>query len=349
MTPTIRRRTRILAAVVLCVGLSACATAQSDTPKLAADAVIPDTVPAGTALSVAVHTTEVQLKTTGEVGKLPFKVRDWPALSAGPDIIQGFRANAVDIANNAGVPPIQAHNTGLDAKIVAVQTRSKPLYQLVTAPHTAIAKLADLRGKKIALSPGQAQGVVVLRTLTELRLSKKDVTLIELPSTQFLTALQAGQVDVAPLAEPTTTKYLSQYEKDGARKIDTNAVDALSILWAPTAVLNDPAKAAAVKAFIPFWARSQVWSWENKDAWIAAYYVADQKVSAADGQRIVAATEKPYFPVNWDAAIKWEQQTIDVVTGFGYFGKSFNAGDLFDRRFEGVAANAVPAGYRGGQ
>ncbi|MFC0436974.1 ABC transporter substrate-binding protein [Kutzneria buriramensis] len=349
MRPTVRRRTRILAAIALCVGLSACASGESDSPKLAADAVIADTVPPGTALSVAVHTTEVQLKTTGDVSKLPFTVKDWPTLSAGPDVIQGFRANAVDIANNAGIPPIQAHNTGLDAKIVAVETRSKPLYQLATAPHTSITKLSDLRGKKIALSPGQAQGVVVLRTLTELGLSKKDVTLVELPSTQFLTALQAGQVDVAPLAEPTTTKYLGQYGKDGARKIETHAVDALSILWAPTAVLNDPAKAAAVKAFIPFWARSQVWAWENQDAWIAAYYVKDQKVSTADGKRIVAASEKPAFPTNWADAVKWEQQTIDVVTGFGYFGKSFNAADLFDRRFESVAANAVPAQYRGGQ
>lgn len=349
MTPTVRRRTRILAAIALCVGVSACATGESDGPKLAADAVVPDTVPAGTSLSIAVHTTEVQLKTTGQVGKLPFTVKDWPTLTAGPDVIQGFRANAVDLANNAGIPPIQAHNTGLDTKIVAVETRSKPAYQLVTAPHTSIAALKDLRGKKIALSPGQAQGVVVLRTLTELGLSKKDVTLVELPSTQFLTALQAGQVDVAPLAEPTTTKYLSQYAKDGARRIETHAVDALSILWAPTAVLDDPAKAAAIKAFIPFWARSQVWAWENKDAWIAAYYVADQQVTTADGQRITAAAEKPDFPTNWDAAIKWEQQTIDVVTGFGYFGKSFTAADLFDRRFEGVAANAVPATYRGGQ
>jgi sulfonate transport system substrate-binding protein len=339
------RRLAALSAV-LALGLSACATG-GDTAQLTAQ--IGDTVPAGTSLSIAVHTTEVQLKTTDQVGKLPFSVRDWPTVQAGPDVIQAFRAHAVDVATNAGIPPIQAHGTGLDAKIIGVLWKQKPSYQLATAPGSAIHSLADLRGKKIAFSPGQAQGVVVLRTLEQLGLKKSDVHLVELNSPQFLTALQAKQVDVAPLAEPTLTKYLTQYGKDGAVGVTTPAVDALTILWAPTDALADPAKAAALKAFIPYWARSQVWAWENQDAWINAYYVKDQQVSAADGRRILDASEKPEFPANWDEAIKWEQQTIDLVSQWGYFGKSFSAAGLFDRRFEHLATDAVAAAYRGRQ
>jgi sulfonate transport system substrate-binding protein len=104
-----------------------------------------------------------------------------------------------------------------------------------------------------------------------------------------------------------------------------------------------------VKAFIPVCVQSQVWAWENSDAWIDAYYVKDQKISTNDGRRIVDAKEKPNFPANWDAAIKWEQESIDLVSGWGYFGKSFSAAGLFDRRFEHVAADAVSAVYRGGQ
>jgi sulfonate transport system substrate-binding protein len=165
-----------------------------------------------------------------------------------------------------------------------------------------VAGVSDLRGKKIGFSQGQAQGLVVLRVLKEQGLTAKDVHLVTLTSNQFLVALQSKQIDVAPLSEPVTTKYLSQYAKDGAKAIPVTAVDLLSILWSPTEVLADARKAAAIRAFIPFWARSLVWAYENPDPWIDAYYVKDQTVTASDGKRIVAALDKPVFPRNWDHA-----------------------------------------------
>lgn len=145
-------------------------------------------------------------------------------MQAGPDVIQAFRAHAADIATNAGIPPIQAHGTALDAKIVAVQWKQQPNYRLATASGSDIHALPNLRGKKIAFSPRQAQGVVVLRTLQQLGLRKEDVQLIELNSPQFLTALQSKQVDAAPLAEPTLTKYLTQYGKDGAQAVTSSPI-----------------------------------------------------------------------------------------------------------------------------
>ncbi|MGV9673770.1 ABC transporter substrate-binding protein [Nocardia sp. NPDC003482] len=292
------------------------------------------------------NTTRVALEASGQSNTLPFTVSDWPVVTAGPDVIQAFRGGAVDLATNAGIPPIHAHATGLDARIVGVKVRSTPLYQLATAPNSTIGSLADLRGKRIGFSPGQAQGVVVLRTLRTAGLKPSDVQLVELNSPQFLTALQGKQIDVAPLAEPSLTKYLAQYRDQSARAITTPAVDALTILWAPTAVLKDSAKLAAVAEFVKVWARTDVWSWEHPDQWLDAYYVKDQKVSAEDGRRIIGTLDKPYFPANWDAAIAWEQETVDLVTASGYFGKSFDAHDLFDRRFEPLAAQAVPEQYR---
>ena len=89
-----------------------------------------------------------------------------------------------------------------------MQVRRHPLYTFATAPGSSITEAEDFRGKKIGFSQGQAQGVVVLRALKEAGLKNSDVELVALPSTQFLTALQSKQVDVAPLGEPTLTKYL---------------------------------------------------------------------------------------------------------------------------------------------
>ncbi|AJE81334.1 NMT1/THI5 like domain-containing protein [Streptomyces albus] len=343
--PLARRSFLTLAGGAL-VSLSACAPATQNAASEKPLGKLPTgDPPPGTRLTIAVRTARLQLGPAGLAKELKFTVPEWPNLSAGPDIIQGFRAHSIDLAGNAGIPPIQAEAIGVGAKIVAVQERHHPTYVFATAPGSGIREVSGFRGRKIAFSQGQAQGVVVLRALKKAGIGYQDVELVPLPSTQFLTALQSKQVDVAPLSEPTLTKYLSQYAKDGARPVRTDVVDLLSVLWAPTSVLEDEAKAAAVRNFVPLWARGQVWAWENTDEWIDTYYVKDQGVTRADGERIVKSLRKPRFPVSWDRAIAWEQETADLLTEGGFVPRT-EVTDLFDRRFEGLAAKAVPAAYQ---
>ncbi len=334
----------LTAALAATLTVTACATGNAGDVDLTA--ALPTTVPANTSLSISVNTAKVALGSNGELAKLPFTVSGWPAVTAGPDVIQAFRGGSVDLASNAGIPPIAAHASGFDAKIVGVKVRNIPNYQFATAPKSDIDSVDDLRGKKIAFSPGQAQGVVVLRTLKAAGIGLNEVQLVELNSPQFLTALQGGQVDAAPLGGASLAKYLAQYGSEGARGIRTGAIDALTVLWAPTAVLQDSAKLAAVHEFVKFWARGEVWAWEHPDQWIQDYYVKDQQVSVNDAKAILAETPKPFFPENWNDAVKWEQETVDLVTAAGWFGKSFDAAVLFDKRFEKVAAAAVAEEYR---
>jgi len=344
--PTVNRRTLLTAiAGAAALGVAGCGGREAAGAELAAAAPLPTTVSADTELVISIHPTQVALQASGEIGKLPFKVKDWPNISAGPDVIQGFRARSIDLASNAGIPPIQAQAINVPAKIVAVQSRQKPIYTYATAPGTPVRDITDLRGKKIGFSQGQAQGLVVLRTLKEQGLKTTDVQLVALPSTKFLVALQSKQIDVAPLGEPSLTKYLTEYGRDGAIGIPMTAVDYLTILWAPGEVLADAAKVAAIRAFIPFWARSKVWQYENADAWIDAYYVKDQNVTAADGKRIVATDDMPAFPREWDKAVAWQQESADLLVAGGFI-KPIKAEDLFDRRFETIAAESVPAAYQ---
>ncbi|MDX3341862.1 ABC transporter substrate-binding protein [Streptomyces sp. ATCC51928] len=345
-TRTVGRRSFLALATGTVLGLAACSPQTKNAASSEPAGKLPSgPPPAGTKLTVAVRQTRLQIEPAGLKKDLAFTVSEWPNLSAGPDIIQGFRAESIDLASNAGIPPIQAKAIGVDTKIVAVQVRPLPLYTFATAPGSDIASAEDFRGKKIGFSQGQAQGVVVLRALKAAGLKNSDVELVALPSTQFLTALQSKQVDVAPLGEPTLTKYLDQYGKDGATGLKTDVVDLLTVLWAPVAVLDDPAKAAAVRNFVPLWAKGLVWAWEHQDEWIDTYYVKDQGVSVADGKRIVSSLNKPQFPLSWDKAIQWEQETADLMAEGGFVPKQ-DVADLFDRRFERLAAESVPAQYR---
>ena len=339
--------TSLLGVTAAAAGLSGCAeSSAATTAKGASTAPLADKVPAGTSLKIAsyLNTQQLQFK-LAKLDDLPFKVSSWANIGAGPDVINAFRAGSLDVANNAGIPPIQAHYQGYDAKIVAINITRKPNYLFATKPGSDIRSVADFKGKKLAFSQGQAQGVVLLRALKKAGLAYDDVKLVPLTSNQFLTALQSGQVDIAPLANSQAPAYLSQYESKGAHAITTDVVDLLNLLWAPASVLNDSAKAAAVAAYIPYWAKGQVWTYENPDAWNEEFYVKTQNLTLPQAQAITKLANKPLFPPSWDEAIKWEQETADLLAEGGFV-KKFDVSSLFDHRFEGIAAKSVAAEYR---
>ncbi|MCX5387461.1 ABC transporter substrate-binding protein [Streptomyces sp. NBC_00083] len=337
-----------LLGVAAAAGLSGCAGAQAagTVAKGAVSAPLSTTVPAGTRLKIASYqgVQQLQFRLAG-LGDLPFTVSDWVNTGAGPDVINAFRANSLDVANNAGIPSIQAHFQGYDAKIVAIDITRKPSYVFATKPGSDIKDVQGFKGRKLAFSQGQAQGVVLLRALKQAGLTHDDVTLVPLTSNQFFTALQAGQVDIAPLANSQAPAYLKQYGPKGAHAISTDVVDLLNLLWAPTTVLADPAKAAAIAAYVPRWAKGQVWAYEHPDAWNEEFYVKTQNLTLAQARSITALANKPLFPPSWDEAIRWEQETADLLAEGGFV-KKFRVDSLFDRRFEGLAAQAVAAEYQ---
>ncbi|MFJ3862285.1 ABC transporter substrate-binding protein [Streptomyces nigra] len=338
--------TSALGAVAGVAGLSGCAGSAAAGSEGASTAPLAAKVPAGTSLKIASYqdTQQLQLK-LAKLGDPPFKVSSWLNIGAGPDVINAFRSGSLELANNAGIPPIQAYYQGFDAKIVAINITRKPNYLFATKPGSDIRTVADFKGRRLAFSQGQAQGVVLLRALKKAGLKYDDVELVPLTSNQFLTALQSGQVDIAPLANSQAPAYLKQYEGKGARTIPTDVVDLLSLLWAPVSVLNDKAKAAAVAAYIPYWAKGQVWAYEHPDVWNREFYVKTQNLSLAQAEAITELANKPLFPPNWHEAIEWEQETADLLAEGGFV-KKFDVGELFDHRFEGIAAKAVSAEYR---
>ncbi|MGV9554753.1 ABC transporter substrate-binding protein [Streptomyces sp. NPDC003522] len=348
--PGVDRRlflTSLLGVTAAAAGLSGCAESSAATgSEGASTAPLADRVPAGTGLKIASYQNAQQLQfKLAKLPEPPFKVSNWLNIGAGPDVINAFRAKSLDVANNAGIPPIQAHYQGFDAKIVAINITRRPNYLFATRPGSDIRTVEDFEGRRLAFSQGQAQGVVLLRALKKAGLAYDDVDLVPLTSNQFLTALQSGQVDVAPLGNTQAPAYLAQYGSRGARTVTTDVVDLLNLLWSPVSVLNDRAKAAAVAAYVPLWARGQVWQYEHPDLWNEEFYVKTQNLTLAQARSVTALANKPLFPPSWTEAIAWEQETADLLAEGGFV-KEFDVGTLFDHRFEGIAAASVAAEYR---
>mgnify|MGYP000894738553 CR=1 FL=1 len=327
-----------IAIMLACVPL---ASAQS------AAAPIADTVPAGTTLTIGDPKTQRALELSGEVKNLPFTPK-WVNISGGPRTTEAFRANALDIGAVADIPPIHATWTGLPVQIIAAAFRKDPLehpiYKLGIAPGADINRIEDLKGKKIAFSPGQAQGALVLRILQKAGLSKDDVTLVEMPSTGdvYVSALASKLVDAAPIAEANQPRYLANYGSNGARVISHGLRDDAWHLYTLQSVLDDPAKAAAARAYVKAWAKATRWIYEHPKEWVEGYYVQDQGLKTADGEYLAKSAGEPDIPADWNDVIARQQATIDLLAK--ETGKErLDAEKLFDRRFEKVATQSLQA------
>ncbi|GAA2835932.1 ABC transporter substrate-binding protein [Kribbella solani] len=349
--PSKRIIAALFAVAALATGCGGNAAAGSESAgKLSLDAALPTTVPDGAKIVVGDPATEVALKLSGQYDKVS-KYVQFANLSGGPQTTEAFRAHALDLGSVAEIPSIHATWTGLHVKIVASKFRQEPLahpiYKLGIAPGVSVRTLADLRGKKIAYSPGQAQGALILKVLQKAGLTKDDVKLVELPSTGdvYAQALAGKQVDVAPIGGVQIKRYLAKYGKDGAATIDHGLRDDAGHLYGPVESLQDPAKAAAIRAYVAAWGIAQEWIDKHPKEWIAGYYVKDQGLSEADGQWLVDNAGHPDIPADWSSAIQRQQETIDLLakeTG----NPVIQAKDLYDLRFQTVATDAIKGGVK---
>jgi sulfonate transport system substrate-binding protein len=332
----------VLNAVLLCSIWSVAAVGCSREPEVAAQAKLafsarlPDTFARDTKLVLGDPTVQKQLVLTNKLSSLPCEI-EWHNVTGGPGTIEAFRGQALDGGAVGDTPPIHAEFTGLDVRIIAVQQRTRATSVLAIAPGAGIKKLEDIKGKRIAYSPGQAQGALVLRVLKRLGLRTTDVQLIELSSYEFKDALGSRQVDVAPLGGAILSRYLKAFGKEGASSLEHGVRDGLNFYYVRKSVLEDPNKAAALREYVKVRTRAQLWSYHHPEVWIPEYYVKDQGLAQDDARYIVESLGAPQFPGDWSESIAFLQQTVDLLAEAS--GKPrFDAAKLFDRRFERVAA-----------
>jgi sulfonate transport system substrate-binding protein len=318
---------------------------RTDRPRLALDDPLPSEFSPATKLRIGDPKVQQQLQLSGLIEQIPFRV-EWQNVTGGPQTLEAFRAGALDAGAVGDTPPIHAKFTGVDVKIVAVHLRDRPSFKFAVAPGSKVDSLDDFRGKRIAYAPGQAQGALVLRVLEKRSISTDQVTLIELTSSEFKDALSSRQVDIAPLSGPTLRRYLKEHRTEGAHAIEHGTRDAISFLYVRTDVLEDPAKAAALRSYVQLRTRAQLWAAEHAEAWLQHYYIRDQSLAEEDARALIDVDLTPRHPADWSEVIALTQETVDLIARAS--GRTrFQAAELFDLRFQSVGAEAANASLGG--
>ncbi len=153
----------------------------------------------------------------------------WVQSAGSNKALEFLNAGSIDFGSTAGSAALVARINGNPIKSVYVYSRPE-WTALVTTKDSGIATVADLKGKRVAVTRGTDPHIFLVRALLDAGLSEKDITPVLLQHADGKTALIRGDVDAWAGLDP----MMAQAEiEDGAklffRKADANTWGILNV------------------------------------------------------------------------------------------------------------------------
>jgi sulfonate transport system substrate-binding protein len=128
-----------------------------------------------------------------ELEKDGIKVR-WVQSLGSNKALEFLNAGSIDFGSTAGAAALIGKINGNPIKSIYVYSRPE-WTALVTRKDTGIAKVEDLKGKRVAVTRGTDPHIFLVRALQEAKLTEKDVKFVLLQHPDGRTALERGDVD----------------------------------------------------------------------------------------------------------------------------------------------------------
>ena len=249
---------------------------------------------------------EAVLQAAGLLSTLPFKV-NWSDFTSGPPMLEAMASGSVDIGGVGDAPPVFAASGGEQVEIVGARATSDGDQDAIVVPkNSPITSISQLRGKRIAVGNGSSADYNLLTVLTKAGLTTKDVTIANLQPAEALAAFSSGSVDAWDIWPPYVQQVVAQ---DNARVLSVGSAygSPYSFEVASKAAVANPAKAAAIKAYLTTLDKAYVWTATHPSAWAAAWgKAAGLPTSIMDTAAKIDATT----PVPITAAITSSEQNL---------------------------------------
>jgi sulfonate transport system substrate-binding protein len=160
--------------------------------------------------------TQTALEAAGRADT-PYKI-EWASFTSGPPLLQALDANAIDIGGVGDAPPIFAASAGSKIKAV-LATKTPEVNQGILVKDKAVKTVADLKGKKVAVTKGTDPYFFLLQSLATVGLSPADIEIVNLQHADGKTALERGDVDAWSGLDPFMAETIQQ---QGSRIIYRN-------------------------------------------------------------------------------------------------------------------------------
>ncbi|ABK10750.1 MULTISPECIES: sulfonate ABC transporter substrate-binding protein [Burkholderia] len=140
----------------------------------------------------------------------------WLEFPAGPQLLEGLNAGAIDVGTVGETPPIFAQAAGVDFVYIGNEPPAPQGEAIVVLPDSPIRTLAQLRGKKVAFNKGSNVHYLLVKALEHAGLTYADIQPIYLTPADARAAFVQRSVDAWVIWDP----YLAAAERQlGARVV----------------------------------------------------------------------------------------------------------------------------------
>ena len=154
----------------------------------------------------------------------------WTEFLGGPALLEAMGAGSIDFGIAGDAPPIFAQAAGVDLAYVGVEPASPHGEAVIALAASSIHRVADLKGKRIALNKGSNVHNLLVRVLAANGLSIHDVQPVYLKPSDARAAFENGSVDAWAIWDPylaaaetaLPTRKIADGVADDGRVIDEN-------------------------------------------------------------------------------------------------------------------------------
>jgi len=120
---------------------------------------------------------------------------EWILFPAGPQLLEGLNAGAIDVGEVGEAPPIFAQAAGVPFVYIASEPPSPKAEGLLVPKDSPIKSIADLSGKKVALNRGSNVHYFLVKALESEGLKYSDIQPVFLAPADARAAFDGGSLD----------------------------------------------------------------------------------------------------------------------------------------------------------
>jgi sulfonate transport system substrate-binding protein len=217
-------------------------------------------------------------------------------LSAGSNKAnEGLRSKALDVGSTAGSAALVARANGSPIKAVDLFAGGE-WTALLVAKDSPINSVADLKGKKVAVTKGTDPYFFLLQSLATAGLSPSDIEIVNLQHADGKTALERGNVDAWSGLDPFIAQTIQQ---SGSRFIYRNpSFNSYGFVDAREDFIADHPE--AIQAVVDSYEEARKWAKTHPDQ-LAALLASQANIALSVAQEELTRTLVDIDPVPGDA------------------------------------------------
>ena len=214
----------------------------------------------------------------------------WVQSAGSNKALEFLSAGSLDLGSTAGAAALISKINGNPIKSIYVFSR--PEWTALVTKSDDIKTVADLKGKRVAVTRGTDPHIFLVRTLAAAGLTEKDVKLVLLQHADGRTALERGDVEAWAGLDPIMA---SAEVESGARLFYRKAADNT---WGVLNVREDFARdyPDVVKRVLTTYEKARLWSLANPKE-LSKSLVDATKLSEAVIAKQLQRTELTYGPI----------------------------------------------------